>query len=191
MTNACKIIRLQFSTPLLYKFLKVTSKLVRHIGFPAMWQASVIKDSRLMSLTPFVFLSPPKPKAATGKQTNDFCPPAHHVMSSYVSVFVHSQSVVIFNRSHPYNILTYCAEQLRATVADKTILLSPRQSQLLVWRKSQVVLCLLSRCLSCHIYSLLLHYGEPESSVSTASGYGLDEREIDVRSPAEAKEFFL
>jgi hypothetical protein len=33
-------------------------------------------------------------------------------------------------------------------------------------------------------------YGEPGSSVNVVSGYGLDDREIDVRSPAEAKEFF-
>jgi hypothetical protein len=29
------------------------------------------------------------------------------------------------------------------------------------------------------------------SSVSIVSGYGLDDREIEVRSPAEAKGFFL
>jgi hypothetical protein len=33
--------------------------------------------------------------------------------------------------------------------------------------------------------------GEPGSSVSTVSGYGLDDRAIEVRSPAEAKGFFL
>jgi hypothetical protein len=33
--------------------------------------------------------------------------------------------------------------------------------------------------------------GEPGSSVSTMSGYGLDDRAIEVRSPAEAKGFFL
>jgi hypothetical protein len=32
---------------------------------------------------------------------------------------------------------------------------------------------------------------EPGSSVSIVSGYGLDDRAIDVRSPAEAKGFFL
>jgi hypothetical protein len=31
--------------------------------------------------------------------------------------------------------------------------------------------------------------GEPHSSVSTVSGYGLDDRENEVRSPAEAKGF--
>jgi hypothetical protein len=30
---------------------------------------------------------------------------------------------------------------------------------------------------------------EPRSSVSTVSGYGLDDRAIEVRSPAEAKDF--
>jgi hypothetical protein len=30
---------------------------------------------------------------------------------------------------------------------------------------------------------------EPGSSVSTVSGYGLDDRATDVRSPAEAKDF--
>jgi hypothetical protein len=33
--------------------------------------------------------------------------------------------------------------------------------------------------------------GEPGSSVSIVSGYVLDDRAIDVRSPAEAKDFFL
>jgi hypothetical protein len=32
---------------------------------------------------------------------------------------------------------------------------------------------------------------EPGSSVSTVSGYWLDDRAIGVRSPAEAKVFFL
>jgi hypothetical protein len=32
---------------------------------------------------------------------------------------------------------------------------------------------------------------EPGSSVSTVSGYGLDDGAIEVRSPAEAKGFFL
>jgi hypothetical protein len=32
---------------------------------------------------------------------------------------------------------------------------------------------------------------EPGSSVSIVSGYGLDDRAIEVRSPAEAKGFFL
>jgi hypothetical protein len=32
---------------------------------------------------------------------------------------------------------------------------------------------------------------EPGSSVSTVSDYGLDDRAIEVRSPAEAKGFFL
>jgi hypothetical protein len=33
--------------------------------------------------------------------------------------------------------------------------------------------------------------GEPGSSVSTVSGYRLDDRAIEVRSPTEAKGFFL
>jgi hypothetical protein len=32
---------------------------------------------------------------------------------------------------------------------------------------------------------------QPGSSVSIVSGYGLDDRAIEVRSPAEAKGFFL
>jgi hypothetical protein len=32
---------------------------------------------------------------------------------------------------------------------------------------------------------------EPSSSVSTVSGYGLDDQAIKVRSPTEAKELFL
>jgi hypothetical protein len=37
---------------------------------------------------------------------------------------------------------------------------------------------------------LLGYLGEPGSSVSVVSGYGLDDRGIEVRSPAEAKKFF-
>jgi hypothetical protein len=33
------------------------------------------------------------------------------------------------------------------------------------------------------------YYCEPGSSVSIVSGYGLDDRAIEVRSPAEAKDF--
>jgi hypothetical protein len=33
--------------------------------------------------------------------------------------------------------------------------------------------------------------GEPGSSVSIVSGYGLDDRAMEVRFPAEAKGFFL
>jgi hypothetical protein len=35
----------------------------------------------------------------------------------------------------------------------------------------------------------VLHAGEPGSLVSIVSGYGLDDRAIEVRSPAEAKDF--
>jgi hypothetical protein len=34
-------------------------------------------------------------------------------------------------------------------------------------------------------------WSEPGSSVSIVSGYGLDDRGIEVRSPAEANDFFL
>jgi hypothetical protein len=34
-----------------------------------------------------------------------------------------------------------------------------------------------------------MRYSEPGSSVSMVSPYGLDDRAIDVRSPAEAKDF--
>jgi hypothetical protein len=34
-------------------------------------------------------------------------------------------------------------------------------------------------------------FGEPGSSGSIVSGYGLDDRAIEVRSPAEVKGFFL
>jgi hypothetical protein len=36
-----------------------------------------------------------------------------------------------------------------------------------------------------------LMFGEPGSSVSIVSGYGLDDRVIEIRPPAEAKGFFL
>jgi hypothetical protein len=35
------------------------------------------------------------------------------------------------------------------------------------------------------------HHGQPGSSVSIVSGYGLDDRAIEVRSPAEARGYFL
>jgi hypothetical protein len=38
---------------------------------------------------------------------------------------------------------------------------------------------------------LYIFVGEPGTSVSIVSGYGLDDREIKVRSSAEAKGFFL
>jgi hypothetical protein len=34
-------------------------------------------------------------------------------------------------------------------------------------------------------------HSEPGSSFSIVSGYGLDDREIEVQSPTEEKEFFL
>jgi hypothetical protein len=36
-----------------------------------------------------------------------------------------------------------------------------------------------------------MYYGEPGSSLNMVSGYGLDDRAIEVRSPAEAKGLFL
>jgi CDGSH-type Zn-finger protein len=42
-----------------------------------------------------------------------------------------------------------------------------------------------------YFLSLLIVIGEPSSSVSKVSGYGLDDQAIEVRSLAEAKEFFL
>jgi hypothetical protein len=41
------------------------------------------------------------------------------------------------------------------------------------------------------IYKTLSRLIEPDSSVSIMSGYGLDDQTIQVRSPAEAKGFFL
>jgi hypothetical protein len=38
-------------------------------------------------------------------------------------------------------------------------------------------------------YNVNMFYEEPGSSGSIVSGYGLDDRAIDVRSPAEAKDF--
>jgi hypothetical protein len=39
------------------------------------------------------------------------------------------------------------------------------------------------------LVQLLTLYGEPGSSVSVVSGYGLDDLAIEVRSPAEAEDF--
>jgi hypothetical protein len=41
------------------------------------------------------------------------------------------------------------------------------------------------------IIRFCLMHGKPGSSVSIVSGYGLDDRAIEVRSPAQAKGFFL
>jgi hypothetical protein len=38
---------------------------------------------------------------------------------------------------------------------------------------------------------LIYKSSEPGSSVSIVSGYGLDDRAIEVRPPAEARQFFL
>jgi hypothetical protein len=46
----------------------------------------------------------------------------------------------------------------------------------------------------CTVWKNTVYYkndGEPGSSVNTVSGYGLDDRAIEVRFPAEAKGFFL
>jgi hypothetical protein len=43
----------------------------------------------------------------------------------------------------------------------------------------------------CKILLSIKHNGVPGSSVSIVSGYGLDDRAIEVRSPAEAKGFLL
>jgi hypothetical protein len=40
-------------------------------------------------------------------------------------------------------------------------------------------------------YRVFMNNGEPGSSVSIVPVYGLDDRAIEVRSPAEAKGFFL
>jgi hypothetical protein len=40
-------------------------------------------------------------------------------------------------------------------------------------------------------YAKIVKRGKPGSSVSIVSDYGLDDRAIEVRSPAEAKGFFL
>jgi hypothetical protein len=45
--------------------------------------------------------------------------------------------------------------------------------------------------LSCFFMVNNYTHCKPGSSVSIVSGYGLDDRAIDVRSPAEAKGFFL
>lgn len=89
--------------------------------------------------------SPPKSKPATGQQTNGVCPPVHHVTSRYVNVFVHSlsQSSFIFHTHTTVWGIVCNNEGQRLTT---TIRLSPRQSQLLTLRESQVGSCWLTRC---------------------------------------------
>jgi hypothetical protein len=71
-----------------------------------------------------------------------------------------------------------------------------------VWWESGVRRSVLCWCIrqesgfSCRedVFTLSLIYfkkREPGSSVSIVSGYGLDDRAIEVRTPAEAKGFFL
>jgi hypothetical protein len=50
--------------------------------------------------------------------------------------------------------------------------------------------CTLLACLIRNIRSRML-VSEPVSSVSIVSSYGMDDRAMDVRSPAEAKVFFF
>jgi hypothetical protein len=52
-----------------------------------------------------------------------------------------------------------------------------------------MILELRLRELACGFY--LLSFSKPGSSVSIVSGYGLDDRAIEVRSLTEAKGFFL
>jgi hypothetical protein len=47
----------------------------------------------------------------------------------------------------------------------------------------------MSNCKLYRIYKYLNKLYEPSSSVSIVSGYGLDDQEIKVRSPAGAKDF--
>jgi hypothetical protein len=42
-----------------------------------------------------------------------------------------------------------------------------------------------------YIMCSCINYGEPGSSVAIVSDYGLDDRTIEIRSPAEAKGVFL
>jgi hypothetical protein len=48
-----------------------------------------------------------------------------------------------------------------------------------------------SRFGTLRIIEFSLAYSEPGSSVSIVSGYGLKDRAIEVRSPVEARGFFL
>jgi hypothetical protein len=48
----------------------------------------------------------------------------------------------------------------------------------------------LKKCLSRNVFNYV-QVGEPSSLVTLVSGYGLGDRAIKVRSPAEAKGFFL
>jgi hypothetical protein len=65
------------------------------------------------------------------------------------------------------------------------------------WRLALSLLGIHQRTGLCKIYLIsnillyTLRNGEPGSSVSIMSGYGLDDRAIEVRSPAQDKGFFL
>jgi hypothetical protein len=41
------------------------------------------------------------------------------------------------------------------------------------------------------IFMITIYISEQRSSVSVVSGYGLDDRAMEVRSPAEEREFFV
>jgi hypothetical protein len=55
-----------------------------------------------------------------------------------------------------------------------------------------IIIFLFWQCVKAHSHENIMRHCtkcEPGSSVSTVSGYGLDDRAIEVRSPAEAKDF--
>jgi hypothetical protein len=55
---------------------------------------------------------------------------------------------------------------------------------IVIWKKQALSWCM-------HLLAVEDSIFEPGSSVSILSGYGLDDRAIEIRSPAEAKGFFL
>jgi hypothetical protein len=59
------------------------------------------------------------------------------------------------------------------------------------WQVTVVLKCNSARTVQTVKLRAVAVASEPGSSVSIVSGYGLDDRAIEVRSPTEAKEFFL
>jgi hypothetical protein len=93
---------------------------------------------------------------------------------------------------HPYSLLSECRHkaQLRANVSPIHIITFVKRN--FVGSFPLQSFTSLPRpvlfSISCIPFVII---GEPGSSVNIVSGYGLDDRSIEVRSPAEAKGFFL
>jgi hypothetical protein len=93
---------------------------------------------------------------------------------------------------HPYSLLSECRHkaQLRANVSPIHIITFMKRNFVgsFPLRSFTSLPSPVLFSISCIPFVII---GEPGSSVNIVSGYGLDDRSIEVRSPAEAKGFSL